>query len=165
MSETENVLTALLSRREAVARCYLERLRGGKIVFTNGVFDVLHRGHVEYLMEARLKGDLLIVGLNSDDSTKRLKGPSRPLNSEQDRAAVLLALKAVTLVVVFEEDTPEQLIEELQPDVLVKGGDYQLHEIAGAEFVKRHGGQVLTIPFREGFSTSSLIERATKQEA
>jgi rfaE bifunctional protein nucleotidyltransferase chain/domain len=165
MSEKKNALSCLLNRREAAARCYLERLRGSKIVFTNGVFDLLHRGHVEYLTEARALGDLLIVGLNSDESTRRLKGASRPLNSELDRATVLLGLRAVSLVVIFEEDTPAELISELQPTILVKGGDYKISEIAGADFVQAHGGQVLTIPFRDGYSTSSMITRAAGQDS
>jgi D-beta-D-heptose 7-phosphate kinase / D-beta-D-heptose 1-phosphate adenosyltransferase len=123
MTETENAIKGLLTRREAAARCYLERLRKGEAVFTNGVFDVLHRGHIEYLAEARKLGDLLIVGLNSDESTRRLKGPSRPVNKELDRAAVLLALKSVDAVVLFEEDTPEELIREVKPTRLLSLAD------------------------------------------
>lgn len=159
MSETEQVIKGLLSRHDAVARCYLERLRGGTVVFTNGVFDLLHRGHVEYLSEARALGHLLIVGLNSDDSTRRLKGPSRPINNELDRAIVLLALKSVEVVTLFNEETPEELIRELKPSVLVKGGDYDLSQIAGAEFVQSIGGRVQTIPFRDGYSSTSMLKR------
>ncbi len=160
MTEMESAIKGLLTRREAAARCYLERLRKGEAVFTNGVFDILHRGHVEYLAEARKLGDLLIVGLNSDESTRRLKGPSRPINSELDRAAVLLALKSVDAVVLFGEDTPEELIREIKPTILVKGGDYAISQIAGAEFVQSIDGKVLTIPFRDGYSTTSMIKRA-----
>lgn len=160
MIVTEHALKGLLTRREAAARCYLERLQKGEAVFTNGVFDILHRGHVEYLSEARALGHFLIVGLNNDESTRRLKGPSRPVNHEQDRAAVLLALKAVDAVVLFNEDTPEELIREVKPTILVKGGDYEISQIAGAEFVQSIGGKVLTIPFRDGYSTTSMIKRA-----
>lgn len=153
-------MKGLLTRREAAARCYLERLRQGEAVFTNGVFDILHRGHVEYLADARALGHFLIVGLNSDESAKRLKGPSRPINGEIDRAAVLLALKSVDAVVLFEEDTPEELIRDIKPTVLVKGGDYEISQIAGSEFVKSIGGRVLTIPFRSGYSTTSMLKRS-----
>ncbi|NUO18100.1 D-glycero-beta-D-manno-heptose 1-phosphate adenylyltransferase [bacterium] len=153
-------MKGLLTRREAAARCYLERLRQGEAVFTNGVFDILHRGHVEYLADARALGHFLIVGLNSDESAKRLKGPSRPINGELDRAAVLLALKSVDAVVLFEEDTPEELIRDIKPTVLVKGGDYEIGQIAGSEFVKSIGGRVLTIPFRSGYSTTSMLKRS-----
>lgn len=132
------------------------RRRKKKIVFTNGVFDILHRGHVEYLAKARSFGDLLIVGLNSDASTRRLKGPSRPLQPQADRAAVLLALTAVDYVVVFGEDTPEKLIREIRPDVLVKGADYRLAEIVGAAFVQSYGGKVRRARLLKGRSTSAL---------
>jgi rfaE bifunctional protein nucleotidyltransferase chain/domain len=162
MNETEGAVKGLISRREAASRCYLERLRKGEAIFTNGVFDLIHRGHVEYLAEAKALGHFLIVGLNSDESTKRLKGPDRPVNTAEDRAAVLLALKSVDAVVIFEEDTPEELIREIKPTTLVKGGDYKISEIAGAEFMQSIGGRVLTIPFRDGYSTTSMIKRAAK---
>jgi rfaE bifunctional protein nucleotidyltransferase chain/domain len=152
-------LSGLISRREAASLCAIERIRSGKSVFTNGVFDVLHRGHVEYLAHARSLGDLLIVGLNSDESVRRLKGSERPLNSELDRAALLLALKAVDAVVIFEEDTPESLIREVNPSILVKGGDYTESQIAGADFVKSQGGHVVLINFVEGYSTTSLVKK------
>lgn len=130
-----------------------------KIVFTNGCFDVLHFGHVRYLLEAKKLGDILVVGLNSDDSVRRLKGPSRPINGEKERAFVLAALSFVDYVVLFEEDTPENLIKAVRPDVLVKGGDYALDQIVGADFVTQNGGTVTTIPFVEGFSSSQIIEQ------
>lgn len=129
-----------------------------KIVFTNGCFDILHCGHITYLAQARQLGDLLVVGLNSDASVKRLKGPQRPVNPQEARALVLAALEVVDYVVFFEEDTPYNIISQVKPDVLVKGGDYQLENIVGADVVRARGGQVLTIPFVEGFSTSSIIE-------
>lgn len=130
-----------------------------KLVFTNGCFDVLHFGHVHYLLEARRLGDLLVIGLNSDASVRRLKGESRPINGEKERAFVLAAMEFVDFVVVFEEDTPEELIKVVKPDVLVKGGDYQIENIVGADFVMQNGGAVTTIPFVEGFSSSHIIEQ------
>ena len=130
-----------------------------KIVFTNGCFDVLHFGHVYYLQQARQLGDLLVVGLNSDASVKRLKGASRPINGEKERAYVLAALAFVDYVVVFEEDTPEKIIKKVKPDVLVKGGDYEISNIVGADFVQQNGGMVTTISFVEGFSSTQIIEK------
>jgi D-beta-D-heptose 7-phosphate kinase/D-beta-D-heptose 1-phosphate adenosyltransferase len=135
------------------------KLHQQKIVFTNGCFDVLHFGHVHYLLEAKKLGDILVVGLNSDDSVRRLKGPSRPINGEKERAFVLAALSCVDYVVLFEEDTPESLIKTVRPDVLVKGGDYAPDQIVGADFVRQNGGTVTTIPFVEGFSSSQIIEQ------
>lgn len=135
------------------------KLHDRKIVFTNGCFDVLHYGHIRYLLEAKRLGDLLVVGLNSDDSVRRLKGSTRPINGEHERAFVLAALTCVDYVTLFEEDTPDKLIKIVRPDVLVKGGDYTLDQIVGAEFVQRNGGTVTTIPFVEGFSTTRTIEK------
>ena len=135
------------------------KLHQQKIVFTNGCFDVLHFGHVHYLLQAKELGDVLVVGLNSDDSVRRLKGPSRPINGEKERAFVLAALACVDYVVVFEEDTPKELIETVRPDVLVKGGDYALDQIVGADFVTRNGGSVTTLPFVGGFSSTRIIEQ------
>lgn len=137
------------------------RLRAGKkkMVFTNGCFDILHVGHVVYLDKARSMGDVLIVGLNSDSSVRRIKGPSRPINREQDRARVLSALASVDYIAIFTEDTPENLIKNIRPDVLVKGGDWRSEEIAGAPFVKACGGRVKIVPFVKGFSTTSAIKK------
>ena len=132
---------------------------GHRIVFTNGCFDIIHMGHVTYLNKAANLGDLLIVGLNSDASVKRLKGDSRPINGEQDRAGVLAALHSVDFVVVFEEDTPEKLIEAITPNVLVKGGDYVGNTIVGADYVRHNGGVVVTIPLVEGKSTTSIVNK------
>lgn len=128
-----------------------------KIVFTNGCFDVLHAGHVDMLQKARQKGDLLVVGLNSDASVRRLKGPSRPVNNQEQRARVLSALECVDRVVLFEEDTPQRLIETIRPSVLVKGGDYRRDEIVGADFVESYGGEVCTIPIVYNVSTSKIL--------
>lgn len=135
-----------------------ERLHQQKIVFTNGCFDILHRGHITYLAQARQMGDLLVVGLNSDASVRRLKGPERPVNDEQSRALLLAALEMVDYVVLFEEDTPYNLILKVKPDLLVKGGDYDIDNIVGADFVRQRGGEVRTIPFVQGFSSSSIID-------
>lgn len=145
----------------AVARTKLElwRAAGDKIVFTNGVYDLLHRGHVEYLEDARALGDRLVVGVNSDASVRRLKGPERPILSAEDRAALIGALACVDLAVVFDDDTPLRLIEAVAPDVLCKGGDYALEQIVGREFVESRGGRVERIALREGLSTSALVER------
>jgi D-beta-D-heptose 7-phosphate kinase/D-beta-D-heptose 1-phosphate adenosyltransferase len=135
------------------------RAAGESVVFTNGVFDLLHRGHVEYLEEARALGDHLVVGVNADASVRRLKGPERPLVPEAERAELLEALACVDLAVIFSEDTPERLIREVGPQVLVKGGDWTPDRIVGREFVESRGGRVLSIPLREGYSTSRLVER------
>lgn len=131
-----------------------------KIVFTNGCFDLLHLGHVSYLEAAARLGDVLVVGVNSDDSVRRLKGPRRPLQSQEARTRILAALEFVEAVVIFEEDTPLRLIEKIAPDVLVKGGDYTPDKVVGAEFVRSRGGEVVILPFVEGYSTTGLIERA-----
>ena len=133
---------------------------GKSVVFTNGCFDILHVGHVTYLQKAKDLGDILVVGLNSDDSVRRLKGESRPINNESDRREVLLALRSVDFVAVFEEDTPLDLIKAIKPDILVKGGDYTVDTIVGADFVIENGGKVEVIPLVEGKSTTSIIERS-----
>ena len=136
---------------------------GQKVVFTNGCFDILHRGHATYLAQAHALGDLLVVGLNTDASVRRLKGPSRPVNSERDRAFLLASLACVDFVILFDEDTPEQLIHKVQPDVLVKGGDYTLDNIVGANFVLQNGGTVTTIPFVDGYSTTLTLQKISQQ--
>ena len=135
------------------------RAAGEKVVFTNGVFDLLHRGHAEYLAQARALGNRLVVGVNSDASVRRLKGPARPIVTAADRAALLEALASVDLAVIFDDDTPARLIEAVRPDVLVKGGDWAVERIVGREFVESYGGRVLSIPLREGCGTSALVER------
>lgn len=136
----------------------------GPLVFTNGVFDVLHRGHVAYLARARAEGEALLVGLNTDDSVRRLnKGPGRPVNAERDRAFVLAGLESVDAVVLFAEDTPYQLIGLLEPDVLCKGADYTLETIVGADLVAARGGRVVRVPLEEGYSTTGLVDRIQRQ--
>jgi len=131
----------------------------GRVVFTNGVFDLLHPGHVDVLVRARARGDVLVVGLNNDASVKRLKGPDRPVRSEGERAYVLAALEAVDAVTLFEQDTPLQLVQLLQPDVIVKGGDYSPDTVVGADDVRARGGEVVIIPLTPGHSTTSTIDR------
>lgn len=140
--------------------CNIWRMKGERIVFTNGCFDILHRGHVEYLQEAAALGDRLVIGVNSDASVKRQgKGPERPLNDQDSRAKVLAALRLVDAVVIFDEDTPLPLIEAIAPDVLVKGGDWIEDRIVGAEFVLKNGGEVRSLKLVDGFSTTALIEK------
>ncbi len=131
----------------------------GKVVFTNGVFDLLHPGHIDILTAARSRGDALIVGLNTDASVKRLKGPDRPVRNQAERAYVLAALEAVDLVVMFDENTPLELIRALRPDAIVKGGDYTVDSIVGAREVESWGGEVIVVPLTPGQSTSSIIEK------
>lgn len=156
---------SLLAMGEVVDRRTLvewrQKLReaGKRVVFTNGCFDLLHRGHVEYLADARALGDALVVGVNDDDSVRRLKGPGRPVVPAADRAAVLAALASVDRVVIFREDTPAALIAEIVPDVLAKGGDYALDAIVGRETVEAAGGTVVRIRLRPGHSTSDLLAR------
>jgi D-glycero-beta-D-manno-heptose 1-phosphate adenylyltransferase len=149
----------VMSPCEALGRVRAWQASGKKVVFSNGCFDILHAGHVEYLTAARKLGDVLVIGLNSDASVRRLKGPSRPVCCETDRATVLSALEVVDLLTLFDEDTPEELIETLLPDILVKGADWAIERIAGARAVLEHGGAVLTLPLLEGRSTSGIIEK------
>jgi rfaE bifunctional protein nucleotidyltransferase chain/domain len=140
--------------------CNIWRMKGDRIVFTNGCFDILHRGHVEYLQEAGALGDRLVIGLNSDASVKRQnKGPDRPLNDQDSRASVLASLRCVDAVTIFEEDTPKELIEAIAPDVLVKGGDWAPEAIVGGTFVQANGGEVRSLKMVEGFSTTALVEK------
>jgi D-beta-D-heptose 7-phosphate kinase/D-beta-D-heptose 1-phosphate adenosyltransferase len=147
----------VLSREVVLSRFGPPRDR--KVVFTNGCFELLHRGHIEYLAQARDLGDVLVVGVNSDDSVRRLKGAGRPLVPEADRAAVLSNLRSVDVVTLFDEDTPLELIKALLPGVLVKGGDYDLDEIVGREVVEKAGGEVHVLPFVEGYSTTAILNR------
>ncbi len=138
----------------------LKTLRlGKKIVFTNGCFDILHLGHVEYLEEAKSLGDILIVALNTDQSVQKLKGPTRPLQNETDRAKILSALKSVDFTILFNEDTPLEVIKQIKPDVLVKGGDWPVDQIVGSDFVLSRGGQVKSLKFLEGRSTTRVVEK------
>jgi rfaE bifunctional protein nucleotidyltransferase chain/domain len=135
------------------------RATGKKLVFTNGVFDLLHAGHAGYLTEARNVGDALIIGLNSDESVRAIKGPNRPIQQEADRALLLASLKCTDAVVIFDEETPLEIIQFIVPDILIKGADYSRETIVGAEIVEARGGRVLTVPLSEGRSTSGIVER------
>jgi rfaE bifunctional protein nucleotidyltransferase chain/domain len=136
--------------------------REGKVVFTNGCFDIIHRGHIDYLSKAREMGGLLVIGLNSDASVRRLKGDQRPLQDEGSRSEVLASLSFVDYVILFEEDSPLELIKTLRPHILVKGSDYALHEIVGAEEVIRNGGKVIPLDYLPGYSTTAIEERILK---
>ena len=149
----------LLGRDELAALLKRERQQGRTVVFTNGCFDLLHAGHVRYLAQARALGDLLVVGVNSDESVSRLKGPGRPLNPQEDRAEVLAALECVDYVVIFEEDTPAELIEALKPQVQVKGGDYRPEEVPEQKVLEAFGGRLEIVDLVPGRSTTELIRR------
>jgi rfaE bifunctional protein nucleotidyltransferase chain/domain len=137
----------------------LWRFKEFRVVFTNGCFDIIHRGHIEYLAKARELGDILVVGLNTDESVKRIKGDGRPLQDQESRALILASLNLVAAVILFNEDTPYELIKKIQPDVLVKGGDYKPEEIVGYDIVQKKGGTVKTIEFIDGLSSSSIIRK------
>jgi len=133
--------------------------QGYEVVFTNGCFDILHQGHIEYLEQARTLGDKLIIGVNADSSVRKLKGEARPINSETSRAYLLASLSFVDLVAIFDEDTPLELLTEIVPDVLVKGGDYKAEDVVGGDVVKEHGGKVEILAYHEGFSTTAIEEK------
>lgn len=160
MSICKEITAKIISAGQAVEILSPGFRNKHRIVFTNGCFDILHKGHIYLLSKAGELGDFLIVGLNSDASVTRLKGPGRPLNDTQSRAEVLSALCMIDRIIVFEEDTPLELIRTIRPDVLVKGGDYRKEEIVGYSEVVSQGGEVHTIPLLEGYSTSSIIERS-----
>ncbi len=155
----ERTADKIMNLPEAKAQVEAWKRQGKRVVFTNGCFDLLHLGHVDYLEKARNLGDALVVGLNTDDSVSRFKGPQRPIQDQQSRARVMAALEPVDLVVYFNEDTPLNLISELLPQVLVKGSDYLAENIVGADVVKRAGGVVKTIEFVPGYSTTRIVEK------
>jgi D-glycero-beta-D-manno-heptose 1-phosphate adenylyltransferase len=158
----ETTTTKIVSLAEARAKVKQWQAQGFKVVFTNGCFDIIHLGHVDYLEKARNLGDKLVLGLNTDDSVSRFKGPDRPLQHQHSRARVLAAFQFIDLVVLFNEDTPLNLISELLPDILVKGSDYLTENIVGADVVKRNGGVVKTIDFVSGYSTTRIVEKIKK---
>lgn len=159
-----HLLKSKLQSKESVLKSITAlQTSGKKIVFTNGCFDILHPGHVDYLSQARDLGDFLVVGLNTDSSVKKLnKAPNRPINDEETRAAVLAGLACIDAIVLFDEATPLELITFLQPNILVKGDDYAVEKIVGYEVVNSNGGKVITIPMLQGYSTTSLIEKILK---
>ncbi len=154
-----------MNNKENVLKEISQKKREGKqIVFTNGCFDLLHIGHIRYLTQAKALGDILIVGLNSDSSIKALKGENRPIISQAERKEMLLALKAVDFVEFFNEDNPLNLIKEIKPDILVKGGDWSVEQIIGSDFVNSYGGKTLSLQLVEGFSTSNIIDKVLKSK-
>ncbi len=162
MKRADLIPTKIFTAEQIVQQAAQWRLTGKKIVFTNGVFDILHQGHIFSLSQAAKEADYLIVGLNADASVKRLKGESRPVNNQESRALVLASLIMTDAVVLFDDDTPLKLIKSIMPDVLVKGGDYTVEQIAGAKEVIANRGRVVINPVLEGFSTTNIIEQAKK---
>lgn len=157
--ETLQLIQNKITPNSSLLTPHLPQWNDMKVVFTNGCFDILHRGHVEYLAKAADLGDILVVGLNTDASVRRLKGEGRPVNNQEARALVLASLSFVDAVVLFDDDTPYNLIKTLRPDVLVKGADYQPEDIVGYDIVTSYGGTVTTIPLVEGYSTTNFIDR------
>ena len=162
MSRLDWIKSKILSAEQLQKKIALWKFKNEKVVFTNGCFDLLHPGHIKILTEASEMGDILIVGLNSDASVKKLKGNNRPIMNEESQALMLASLHVVDAVVLFEEETPKELIEKITPQVLVKGGDYTPENIVGADWVTQHGGEVKTIPLVEGFSTTEIESRLKK---
>ncbi|MBC7553024.1 MAG: adenylyltransferase/cytidyltransferase family protein [Taibaiella sp.] len=159
MEKLQWIQNKILSREDTLRQCNIWRASGQKIVFTNGCFDILHYGHYYLLAEAAQRGNKLVLALNTDASVQRLKGPDRPVNNEHDRAFQAASLMFVDAVCFFDESTPMELIELLDPDVLVKGGDYNIKQVVGADYVMDRAGIVLIVPFVDGYSTTSLISR------
>lgn len=160
MNKFAHLQSKIITKEELQPKLNVLKFKEKKIVFSNGCFDILHRGHVEYLAKAASLGDCMVIGLNTDASVKRLKGENRPVQDEVGRAQVMAALHFVDFVVLFDEDTPFDLINYLKPNILVKGSDYQEDDIVGADIVKANGGSVETIDLVEGYSTTSIIEKA-----
>ena len=160
MTNLEIIKKKIYTREMLMRQIAVWRMKDYKIVFTNGCFDILHHGHIDYLSKAADLGNVIIIGLNSDSSVKKLKkGKNRPIQNENDRALILSAFQFIEAIIIFEEDTPYELIKAIQPDVLVKGGDWKESEIVGADMVKTKGGAVISIPFVEGYSTTSIEKR------
>lgn len=162
MEKLQWIQRKIFDRQGLLQHCNMWRALGKKIVFTNGCFDILHRGHLQLLAEAANEGHILIVAVNTDSSVKRLKGEERPITHEQDRLFQLASLLCVDAVCLFDEDTPEDLIKAARPDVLVKGGDYTIHNIVGADYVQSYGGRVSIIPFVGAYSTTNVIANIKK---
>ncbi|MCK4406386.1 MAG: D-glycero-beta-D-manno-heptose 1-phosphate adenylyltransferase [Bacteroidales bacterium] len=162
MSKLEIIKSKIFSKESLKYQLAIWRFLSKKIVFTNGCFDILHLGHIDYLSKAAEFGDVLIVGLNSDDSVRTIKGINRPINNENSRAMILASLGFVSAVILFNEDTPYNLIKFVQPDILIKGSDYKPEDIVGYDIVKAKGGEIKTIDFLPGYSTTSIIDKTKK---
>jgi rfaE bifunctional protein nucleotidyltransferase chain/domain len=162
MAYGEKISSKIFQLNELLKRIEFWRTLGDKIVFTNGCFDILHEGHIHLLETCQQFGSRVIVGLNADSSVKELKGSSRPVNNQQSRAVLLAATQFTDAVIIFYELTPENLIHAIKPDVLVKGGDWSKNEIIGSHFVESYGGEVKTVPYLKGFSTTEIVERSKK---
>lgn len=159
MNKLEQIKSKILSGIELERWLTIVRFKNQKIVFTNGCFDILHKGHIQYLAEASELGDYLVIGLNTDTSVKKLKGNGRPYLDQESRVLILASLKFVAAIVFFNEETPLELIKQIQPDILVKGADYRSGEIVGSDFVKQYGGEVVTLDLVEGYSSTEVINK------
>lgn len=159
MKNLELIQAKILDRKQLENQLAVWRFKDKKIVFTNGCFDLLHLGHIDYLSKAKDQGDVLIVGVNTDSSVQRLKGSGRPITDETSRSMIMASLQIVSAVVLFDEDTPYDLIRQVQPDVLVKGSDYEPEDIVGYDVVKAKGGEIITIDFLEGYSTTGIMNK------
>ena len=162
MDKFEIVQSKIANREELLAWLSIWKFKDQKIVFTNGCFDIIHRGHIEYLAKAASLGNILIIGVNTDNSIRHIKGGNRPIQDEYSRAIILAALQFVNLVVLFDEDTPYELIKLIKPDILVKGGDYKKEEIAGYDIVEKNGGKIITVNIVKGYSTSKIIDKISE---
>jgi rfaE bifunctional protein nucleotidyltransferase chain/domain len=162
MNNLERIQLKILNREKLENQLAYWRFKDQKIVFTNGCFDLLHLGHIDYLSKAKDLGDVLIIGVNTDDSVRRLKGESRPITNENSRSTIMASLQFVNAVVLFDEDTPYELIKQVQPDVLVKGSDYKAEDIVGYDIVKDKGGEIVTIDFLEGYATTTIEDKIKK---
>jgi len=162
MNNLERIRSKITDREELKNKLAYWRFKDQKIVFTNGCFDLLHLGHIDYLSKAKDLGDVLIIGVNTDDSVRRLKGKSRPITDENSRATIIASLQFVNAVVLFNEDTPYELIKQVQPDVLVKGSDYKAEDIVGYDIVKAKGGEIVTIDYLEGYATTAILNKITE---
>jgi rfaE bifunctional protein nucleotidyltransferase chain/domain len=160
MQKLEIIQSKIIKSHEELSRLLAYwNFKDQKIVFTNGCFDILHKGHIDYLAKAASLGDVLVLGLNTDDSVRRIKGDARPIQDEESRAQILAAMQFIDAIVMFDEDTPYELIKTVQPDFLVKGSDYSAEDIVGYDVVMSKGGQVVTIDFLEGYSTSRIVDK------
>ena len=164
MNNLERIHTKIFDRKKLENQLAIWRFQSKKIVFTNGCFDLLHLGHIDYLSKAKDLGDVLIIGVNTDNSVRRLKGATRPITDENSRSVIIASLQFVSAVVLFDEDTPYQLIKQVQPDILVKGSDYKSEDIVGYDIVKANGGEIVTIDYLDGYSTSFVIEKVKSSD-